>query len=317
MKVSNQKKSITKTHRRKKDLCELCGFFEKDEEHECIENYVKADMRGQKLRKWDHYNRQEQTPKKTKEEVPEYVETPEKVLVDVDARLKTIMSYRERKGLCIRCGKDKNEDCENNSCTEDYTQSDLRNETEKENDPRTIVTPKHKQTTILDTITNESVKDEFLSSNKDEFFRLQSTETIALQRPFIVIDICPSDFDQRLEFEYIEFMSRKHKDKIIIVLGNFEDHYNFVEVSKIKKLMNVISLRNMIPQNIVNHLSSCEKFFGFPSKYLTYCMMYEINSTTFYQNDEGYELPCDIVDLQMDKNVNLDILKTNVLSWRA
>ena len=63
----------------------------------------------------------------------EFVETPEKAIPELDSRIKTIISYRKKKELCLFCG---NNPHDGTDCNEDYTASDLRPEEEKQEDPR-------------------------------------------------------------------------------------------------------------------------------------------------------------------------------------
>jgi ribosomal protein S27AE len=77
------KKSVALRWRKSKKLCLRCGT--EIHEGDCIENYEKVDLRN-----IDNSNIQSET--------------------DFNKRKKTILNYRRKKDLCLRCGKDKHED---------------------------------------------------------------------------------------------------------------------------------------------------------------------------------------------------------------
>jgi hypothetical protein len=45
-------------------------------------------------------------------------------------------------------------------------------------------------------------------------------------------------------------------------------------------------------------------------------MCWNIKCTTFFDNTEKYDLPCEIVNIPSNDDVTLETIKTNVLSWR-
>lgn len=322
--VSNRKKSQVMAYRRKKDLCTECGGYEPTMAHTCNVNYVKADTRGIGISNDDIFEVKEVTfdipdePVVLEEDPAEditddWVETPERALPELDVRIKTILSYRKRKELCAYCGK-----CQHTGqCEEDYTASDLRSDEEKREDPRTVVTPKSKESTVLEEMETEVVNDDFLKRINDPFYQLDKTVDIHTTRPFIIIDITPSDTDQRMTFDYINYVARRHKNLIIYLVGNPSKVFTFFENRTLDGLYNVSLLRNTIDQNIVNHLHAAKRFFGFPSRYVTYCMTRNLECTTFLDNsNDEFDLPCDIVSIKDDENVTIEIVKRNVLSWR-
>jgi hypothetical protein len=319
--VSKMKKSQITAYRRKKGVCLQCGRFEPEEVHACLVNYVKADMRGVELTDSDIFEvimLNQDTEIKLEDPAEDitddYVETPEKALPELDVRIKTILSYRKRKGLCAYCGKNPHED----DCNEDYTETDLRNDEEKTVEPRTVKTPKKKEPTVLEKLETDEMNKRFLEGQKDPFYKIDKTVDIHTQRPFIMIDITPSDNGQLITFEYVNYIARKYKNKIVFLLGDPTKVWTFTQNRTLEGLHNVSLLRNTIDQNIVNHLHVAKRFFGFPSRYVTYCMTRELPTTTFLNNEEGEFdfLSCDIVSIKDNENVTIETVKRNVVTWR-
>ena len=343
--VSKRKKSQVSAYRRKGNLCVECGRFGDCESHECLENYVKSDMRELILDTEEIISTRQieiqsidDEPVKTLSEIVEDIdndpsedidhciqsvaeiqlvdertETPEKALPELDTRIKTILSYRKRKELCAYCGKNPHE----GDCEEDYTETDLRSDQEKLDDPRTVVTPKMKEGTVLEKIETEEANGNFISSHSNPFYQLDKNVDIHTNRSFFMVDITPSIEGQRITFEYINYISRRHKNMILFLIGDPSKVFTFPENRALEGLHNISLLRNMMDQNIVNHLHASKRLFGFPSKYITYCMTRNLECTTFLDDSSGdFDVPCDIVSIKNDENVTLETVKRNVLSWR-
>ena len=113
------KKAVIIRHRKRKKVCERCGMD--PHEGECIESYIKADMRNIP-----------QEPKK----------------IDLKKKKDTIISYRRKKGLCEGCGMDPHEQ----PCHVIYNKADNRSDKDKKIRPATVPTPKHKGPSILEQI---------------------------------------------------------------------------------------------------------------------------------------------------------------------
>jgi len=296
--VNPFKKRSILAYRKKKGLCQLCGAFLADEDHICHENYVKTDMR------------EETIPESEIVQVPES-EDLEKI--KEDARISTIKSYRDRKDLCINCGKEKHD----GECEESYEKSDMRDDEEKEVDPRTVITPKLKDRSLFDQLRTEEVNKIFLQNSDDPFFQLKKTYDIRTARPFILIDLTPLKTGQKIEASYIQYMVSRYKTHIIFAIGDLAEIYTFRDAEKLRKTLSFCPIRNIADQNIVDHLCQCTRFFGFPTRYLTYCMLHGIKCTAFLPEALDVEsLPCDMVVLGPGKNVSLDTVKRNVVSWR-
>ena len=292
-------------YRRKKNLCEKCGSCLDKCDHVCVENYIKNDMRGKEIPK-NH---------------------PLVVTIDISnctneiskqVKKRTIVSYREKKNLCCRCGKDIIDICKNNQCQENYEKVDNRLEEKKDLDPRTIITPKKKETSIINDIQTEVLNRQYLKNVDDSFLKLtgQIKSNQICVRDYIIIDINPSEFNQKIDFSYINYMVKKYPSTIVYLLGHPMKIFSYTDILKLKKLLRVCPIRNVLEQNIINHVCGCKRFFGFPSKYSTYCMLHKIPLTIFFKNEENFDLPCNIVDLEKNQNVDIEIVKRNILSWR-
>jgi len=314
-KVSEAKKRSVVGYRKKKGLCELCGCVKDGAEHVCYENYVKADMTDVELRKEDVVEIHGVAKEEVVSSLEELAENETNVMPELDARIKTIISYRRRKQLCIRCGSvDVNVD---HKCEEDYTEADRRSEEEKKADPRTVITPKEKMPTIEEKQQIDEVNKAFTKKHPDEFFRMQKTAEIQSQRKFILIDLNRSVNGQKFSVDYIKFLTSKHKNMIIYAIGDIDSIYSYKESQDLGKIANFCSIRNILDQNIVNHLHGCQRFFGFPSKYMTYSMCYNIPCTAFFDNSDNYNVPCDIVDIKDGEDVNRQLVAINVTSWKV
>lgn len=298
--VNPFKKRSVIAYRKKKNLCLLCGTSEEGKEHTCIENYIKADMRGETIPESDVVETHiEEDLEKIKEE----------------ARISTIKSYRDRKGLCIECGRVESQ--EEHDCIPNFDKSDMREESEIDNDPRTIITPKFKDRSIFEQLRTEEINKIFLQNSEDPFFSLEKKYDIRTARPFILLDLTPLATGQKIDASYIQYMVSRYKTHIIYAIGDLSEIYTFRDAEKLRKTLSFCPIRNIADQNIVDHLCQCTRFFGFPSRYLTYCMLHDIKCTVFLPHElDVKSLPCDIVVLDNGKNVSLDTVKRNVISWR-
>ena len=322
------KERMTIAWRKRKDLCELCGRFLASESHECLENYVKADMRKEELAKKNIVVNAEIPTIIDEVKIADKIEieeqNPDKQEDDrKDKRKKTIEAYRRKKNLCIRCGKDFNNDrlegcdCHNYECEKNYEKSDMRPTEEKKEDPRTIETPREKLTTIQDEMVRENINKKFIKSSLNPFMHLEPTDNVKVLkgRPFILIDFHPSSNNQIITFEYLDYMRQKYKNYRICIIGDVTQIFTAIQVSNMKKFPNVYSLDNLMDQNIVDHLCACSRFFGFPSDYLTYCMTRGVNCTTFVKV-AGLDIPCTIVSVDPNENVDLAIVARNTASYK-
>ena len=327
--MKNNKQRMIIQWRKRKNLCELCGRFLADEEHECLENYVKADMRYEDLPKHEIVVELSKSPVSFEEEVnvTDKVEIqevdPDKQKDIRDRRKETIITYRKKKNLCIVCGKAFNNDrleggdCHNYDCEPNYEKSDMRTDEEKEKDPRIVETPREKTTTIQEEIARDRINKTFIQSSPNPLMHLEPTDNVKVLklRQFIMIDLRPSNNGQLITFEYLEFMHRKFKKYFIYTIGDASQVYTALEIMNLKKFANVYSLDNMMDQNIVDHLHACIRFFGFPSEYLTYCMTRGIKCTTFVKNT-NMDIPCTMISVDDTENVDLSIVSRNTAACR-
>jgi hypothetical protein len=308
--VSNRKKTQIEAYRKKKNLCLKCGRFEDGKEHICYVNYVKSDMRGVALDKDNMIETIHPNDQDINSDVEEVVDEPN--IVELDRKIRTIKSYREKKGLCEKCGQDAHD----GECSEDFSKSDTRSDDEKKEDPRIVKTPRKKEPTIVEEITTEEFNKEYVELNEDDFFRLNPTEKIATLRPYIIVDIRHSDNGQKMDVGYLKFMTSKYKNMIVYMIGDPEKEFTCLDNNSLKKITNLARIKNITDQNLVNYMHGCCRYFGFPTKQITYCMTRKIPCTVFFDNTEGFDLPCAVVQLSDDENISLDIVKRNVLSWR-
>jgi len=222
-----------------------------------------------------------------------------------------IKSYRQRKNLCLLCGKLPHY----GPCEENYIKSDMRSKEEIERDRRIIVTPKARFPTITDTMINEKAKEEFLKITKNPLLKMSKTEPVPFVKKYIIIDIRSCN-NHRLDFSYIKFMSKRYPTINIFLLGNIKESFIAKDLLIFKKLLNLKTVPNLVNQYIVNLLHGCERFFGFPSDYALYCILNDIKCTIFLNNEDDYTLPCDIIKLDKEQNVDIELVKSNVLTWR-
>jgi len=234
--------------------------------------------------------------------------------VEITNSIKTVISYRDRKGLCIKCGKvDAGVE---HTCVEDYTHADMRTEEEKESDDRTIKTPKEQKLTITEQDKQNHINKAILDADLNPMFKLGKSQDLTIQRDYIMIDLSKSATGQKFDVGYIEYMSHKYKNMIIFIIGDLDNTYTFKELTIIKKIANVCPIVNLMRQNIVNYLHGCKRFFGFPSDYITYCMIHNLPATVFFDNSQNFDLPCNIVDIKNNYDVDRVIVAQNVLAWK-
>jgi hypothetical protein len=320
-----KKRSIT-AFRRKFELCEQCGCVEKDLPHVCYENYVKADMTKEDLKKSDVISTtrvgisedekiNEDLIVETNDVSEEEKKDQEAKSLELTSKIKTVISYRGRKSLCLSCGKvDQGIEHE---CVEDYEQADMRSEEEKDEDPRTIHTPKEQKQTISEQEKVAAINEEFLKNTLNPMFELSKTQALTIQRDYIMLDLTKSPTGQKFDVGYIEYMSHKYKNMIIFIIGDIEKIYTYKELIMIKKIANVCPIVNLMKQNIINYLHGCKHLFSFPSDYITYCMVHDINATVFFDNSSKYTLPCGIVDIPTNMDVDRVVVAKNAVAWRV
>jgi hypothetical protein len=242
----------------------LCIKCGKDiHDGECIENYTKADCREN--------NAIDKKPA-------------------TNRKKETVISYRKRKGLCTKCGHDLHD---GDGCLETYEVADNRDEDIKRERPSTIQSPKFKPVTILDDI----------ERTKDLRIDLEPTETIKLQRDFIVVDIRPSSTDNRVEFSCLEQLSKKFKDYIICIIGDSQKTFAYSDFLKMKRFVNIHEIQNQTEQTIVNYVCSSKKYFGFDDRYTSLCLKKNISFYVFQPNknatskllDLAYNIPVKVL----------------------
>lgn len=193
----------------------------------CKETYIKADMRNK-----------EPT-----------------ILVDQDRRIKTIISYRKRKNLCIRCGLELHPD---SPCEENYEKSDKRQQDDKDKRPAIVETPKIKEDSLLD----------ILSKNKNiEEKDLSNINKIKLQRSHITININFSPKGHRVEFSFLNYISRKYQNHIICCIGSFSKLFIVSELIKLRKLPNIIDISGNTPNMILSYIYGSTYFFSYECDY--------------------------------------------------
>ena len=172
-----------KGFRKKKGLCEKCGRFPStDTSHTCLENWIKSDMRDEELPQevYDYNNNKNIGIQIT-------IESDKEREMREQAKLTTIKSYREKKDLCLRCGKIPTDACGDENCKECYDKSDMRTEEEKEKDPRTIITPQKKEVSLIDQLKTEELNKQYMSVSDEPFFEIKKTQDIVCMRPYIMI----------------------------------------------------------------------------------------------------------------------------------
>lgn len=243
----NKSKRLRKTViRRHRKNRNLCLFCGQDPHNgeDCNPTYEKTDMRNSII---------------------------EKKVVDFNKKQNTILIYRIKKKLCPLCGKEPHE----SECDKDWSKADNRTDEEKKDRPAIIKTPKSKSKSIL-----ESLKEE----KKVERVDLQKTESVDLQRKFIIINLRKSTKGNIIEHSCLFQLSKKYKDYIICIIGCLEKAFPYSDLIKIKKIPNIIEVRNASTQRIINYICSCKIFFGFKSEFTEYCLR---NSIPVYIFEEG------------------------------
>jgi len=134
------KRSVTIGHRKRRNLCILCG---KDKHEDvCIENYDKADNRP------------------TEAEIKE---------LNLKKQKEAVVTYRKKKLLCLRCGQDYH----TGKCKETYEIADNRTIEEKIDRPAIIPTPKFKPIGITEEIDSRKNKEIRIKLNKTQNIKLQ------------------------------------------------------------------------------------------------------------------------------------------------
>lgn len=213
-------------HRRRMNVCLRCGLDPTSLclEQKCLEIYDKADKR--------------------KVEVKE---------TDEEKRIKTIRFYREKKNLCVKCGKDKNSCGSEEACSSiqpNYEKSDMREPTTIQEDPRKV-----------------SYEKVIIEKPKV----VETTQKLNYLRNFIVVNLNKSASGFGFEMEYLTYFFRKYKDYIIVTMGNWENIFTYYQASRISRMANVIPMKSEHRQNVINHLSSCSYFFSFENEWTQYC----------------------------------------------
>jgi hypothetical protein len=239
-KSKRMRRAVIIRHRKEKNLCLQCGRDFHD--GNCIEEYTKTDNRN--------------------------IQIKDSKILDLRRKKDTILSYRKKKLLCPRCGKEQH----NGACIENYEKSDNRTEEEKRDRPATIPTPKVQSFTILEEIKS--------AINKEVKIKLQMTQIIKLQRDFIVLCILPSKNGNIVEFSCLNHLSRRYPHYIIVIVGELEKNFPYSDLMKIRKLTNV-KLISSNQQEIINYLCKCKCLFSFENDYTDYCQKELIKTHVF------------------------------------
>lgn len=257
------KKIVIQRHRRNKNLCILCGKDPHD--GECEESYIKADMRDITIKKEVEKN-------KAKSKI-----TPHKKA--------TIIHYREEKKLCPKCGKELHE----GDCIEDFSQSDNRTQEEKEFRPAVVTAPP--RPTQEDAHNNAKINETILN--------MSPTKKIELYRGFIVINLTKSVINgYRIELSAINQLSMRFKDYILVLMGNIDEYFSYLDSMKLKVLTNITNVPFYTKQDMINYISSSKKYFSFYDDYIEYCkknniLYYEFDNTknvTMFLPQDAYSI---------------------------
>jgi len=220
-------------HRRNKNLCIRCGLDPHD--GECIEVYTKSDMRID--------------------------DTKEIKIIDLERKKKTIISYRKKKNLCVRCGKEPH----NGLCIESYDKSDTRNDDEKSNRPAIIST------------SNGHIMEDDVKNIGEQVNLMKSYQKIILQRDFIVVNLAPSTHGNIIEYSCLNQLSKRFKDYIICTIGFIDKVFTVSEAMQIHKFTNVMEIKSLNEDDIASYIVSCKKLFTYPDvKYFGLCLMHRI-----------------------------------------
>lgn len=238
-------------HRKNKNLCLKCGLNIHD--GNCKnESYEKADMRK---------------------------ESEKEKIKDSSKQKDTVIYYRQKKNLCLKCGLDIHVgNCKNES----YEKADMRPESEKKKRPAIVKTPKKKSKTILEQLSNKNP--EFITSYNNTGISLLPTKKITLHRDFVVLNLEPSDKGFIIEFSFINVFSKKYKDYIICMKSGLEKYFTYSELLKLKKMTNIHEIKTINDQTYINYLHSCSKFFSYPNRWTNYCYKQNINVHEFNNN---------------------------------
>jgi len=242
-KSKRMRRAVIIRHRKEKNLCLRCGKNLHDSD--CTEEYTKTDNIN--------------------------IHIKDSKILDLKRKKDTILSYRKKKLLCPRCGREQH----NGACLENYEKSDNRTEEEKRDRPATILTPKVQSFTILEEI--KSIID------KEIKIKLEMTQVIKLQRDFIVLCILPSKNGNIVEFSCLNQLSRRYPHYIIGIVGDLEKNFPYSDLMKIRKLTNIKLISN-IQQEIINYLYGCKCLFSFKNDYTDYCQK---NFIKMYIFDDG------------------------------
>jgi len=237
-------KGICCRWRPKKGLCVRCGL----DTHEgtCEENYEKVDMRS--------------TTKKHKPNS-----------VDNNKKIKTIQSYRKKKGLCLKCGLLEG----TQPCIENYTKSDNRKEEEKKDDPRTVKTPKEQIKTVIE-VTQSKKKFKFISKNINY-------DKSPFNRKYILLDLFESKDGYRIDFSAINHLSKTYSTYLICIVGDLNKYFKYDDILKINKDINIY----VVKDQIVKYLNHCNMFLSYHNDYKDFCNDYDIK---FIQFDSAKEV---------------------------
>lgn len=258
--ISKHKKNAIIRHRKNKNLCIKCG----NDIHsgECVEDYSKSDNRVEYI---------------TDDNSIESIET------QVNKKsIETIIAYRKKKDLCIKCGNN----IHSGECEEDYSKSDTRIQSEKDQRPAQVTFNCEPQKTIGEKIANNDV------------VSVKELKLIKLMRPFIIIDIKPSRFDKIIEWSAIIQICRKNPNFITFIYGDISK-YLITETAMLKKLPNLQHLK-VTEDEYVNYIASSSMFYSYPSKYTSFSILQNVDTAIF---DEKYNVTSFL------KNINYIIEK--------
>lgn len=236
-KKAHLKKIVVQRHRKNKNLCLRCGKELHD--GDCVEDYTKADMRDSTIKK----EQEEQIKRET-------IITPRKKT--------TIIHYREEKQLCVRCGKELHD----GDCEEDYTKSDNRTDEEKQFRPAIITAPS--RPTQEDARKNTQIDNDILS--------LEPNKKIKFYRDYIVINLSRSAInDYQIQLSAIIQLSTRLKDYILVLIGNVDNYFSYLDALKLQTLTNIHNVRFCTKQDMINYISGCRKYLSYYDDYIEYC----------------------------------------------
>jgi len=235
------KRAVTVGHRKRFGLCIRCGKNPHD--GFCEEDYIRSDTRVM-------------INENSKE-------------LDLIKKKNTIISYRKRKKLCLKCGREYHN---GTKCTETYEQADNRTDIEKKERPAIVPSSKDLNNTIIKP-----------SELKELKIQLKKTENIKLQRQYIVLCIHRSKHDNIVEFSCLNQLSKKYQSYIICIIGDLEKTFPYSDMLKIKRFPNIKQITGG-KQEIINYLWNCKKFLSFQNDYVDYCQNNLIPVYVFDEN---------------------------------